>query len=76
MLSNPSVIDLQETDRKIKTPNTREEIEFKKNVINSFVDNVGLRGFFKGQKHQTPAGIVLDYDIEEVRKEIEECKGL
>ena len=75
-MENPSIIDLQEIDRKIKTPDTKEEVEFKKNQIRSFIDNAGLRGFFVGQKTPIPDGIVLDYDTKEVSKEIEKAKGL
>ena len=49
---------------------------FIKETLNSVVDRTGLRGFFVGQTSPDPHGIVLDYDVEEVKKEIEKAKGI
>lgn len=65
-----NIIDLQEIDRQLNPPETREEVEHKKAVINTVIERAGIRGFFVGQKTHEPNGIVLDYDIEEVKKEL------
>ena len=67
---NNNIIDLKEIDKKMKMLATKDEFDFRKNQINSLIDTAGLRGFFSGQKTPIPNGIVLDYNIEEVQKEI------
>lgn len=69
MISNPSIIDFQEINKKIK-PETTEEVKFVKEVLTSVIDRVGLRGFFAGQVSPNPNGIALDYDVEEVKREL------
>lgn len=75
MIDNKNTIDFQEITKKIK-PETPEEVMFIKETLNSVVDRAGLRGFFVGQTSPDPHGIVLDYDAEEVKKELELSRGL
>ena len=75
MIDKSNIIDFQEITKKIK-PETPEEAMFIKETLNSVVDRSGLRGFFVGQTSPDPHGIVLDYDVEEVKKEIDKAKGL
>lgn len=69
-MENKNIIDFQEIDSKIKTPETREEIEYKKEIIRSSIERAGIRGFFHGQTTPNTDGITLDYDVEEVKKEL------
>ncbi len=66
---NTNIIDLPEIDKKLKTE-TKEEIEHKRAVMAAVIEKAGLRGFFHGQRTPEPIGIVLDYDIAEVQKEL------
>lgn len=75
MIDNKNTIDFQEITKKIK-PETPEEVMFIKETLNSVVDRAGLRGFFVGQTSPDPHGIILDYDAEEVKKELELSRGL
>lgn len=75
MIDKSNIIDFQEITKKIK-PETPEEVMFIKETLNSVVDRAGLRGFFVGQTSPDPHGIVLDYDAEEVKKELELSRGL
>jgi len=75
MIDKSNIIDFQEITKKIK-PETPEEVMFIKETLNSVVDRAGLRGFFVGQTSPDLHGIVLDYDAEEVKKEIEKAKGI
>lgn len=72
MIDNKNTIDFQEITKKIKP----EEVMFIKETLNSVVDRTGLRGFFVGQTSPDPHGVVLDYDVEEVKKELELSRGL
>ena len=75
MIDKSNIIDFQEITKKIK-PETPEEVMFIKETLNSVIDRAGLRGFFVGQTSPDSHGIVLDYDAEEVKKELAELKGL
>jgi len=75
MIDKSNIIDFQEITKKIKSE-TPEEVMFIKETLNSVVDRAGLRGFFVGQTSPDPHGIVLDYDAEEVKKELELSRGL
>jgi hypothetical protein len=65
-----NIIDLQEIDRKLNPPETREEVEYKREIMKAVIDRAGIRGFFHGQVTPEPTGIVLDYDVEEVKREL------
>lgn len=69
-MEKKNIIDLQEIDRQLNPPETREEVEHKRAVLDTVIERAGIRGFFSGQKTPEPSGIVLDYDIEEVKKEL------
>ena len=64
-------IDFQEINKKIKLLDTHEEIEYKKELITSLIDKAGIRGFFAGQQNPKSTGIVLNYDVEEIKRELE-----
>lgn len=70
MFDKSNIIDLQEIHKKLNPSETREEIKFKKEVMNTVVERFGLHGFFSGQIAPKPNGIVLDYNVEEVKKEL------
>ena len=67
---NTNIIDFQEIHRKLNPSETREEIEVKKEVLNAIIERADIRGFFHGQTSRSTSGIVLDYDVEEVKKEL------
>lgn len=46
---------------------TLKEIEFLIDGNKQLIEKQGLQGFFKNNKNYSPTGIVLDYDIEEVK---------
>lgn len=64
-------IDFNMIDEKITKQKTSKENEEMKNLFENTIKNNGLSGFFKGQKTTNPPlSIVLDYDVELVKKEL------
>lgn len=66
---NNNIIDFQNRFQRKKLPETENEISIKKENLNYLIDNSGLRGFFINQKTPEPNGIVLDYDVEEIKNQ-------
>lgn len=70
MNNKENTIDFQEIYKKLNPSESLEEIKFKKEVMETVVEKFGLYGFFSGPIAPKPNGIVLDYDVEEVKKEL------
>lgn len=63
-----NVIDFNK-ERSI-TVTDSEDVKNRRQVWQKLVKENGLEGFFGSPKSPPPTGIVLDYDIEEVKKNI------
>lgn len=71
MIDKDNVIDFIELQKRNRELKSTEEVRVRKEQFASLIDKAGLRGFFHGHSTPEPTGIVLDYDVEEVKKQIE-----
>ena len=64
---NQDNINFNDVTKKEFEGKTLKEIEFLIEGNKQLIEKQGLRGFFKNNTTYSPTGIVLDYDIEEVK---------
>lgn len=71
MIDKENVLDFIELQKRNRDLKTTEEVEVRNEQLASLIAKAGLRGFFHGHSDPEPTGIVLDYDVEEVKKLLE-----
>ena len=64
---NQDNINFNDVNKKEFEGKTLKEIEFLIEGNKQLIEKQGLQGFFKNNTTYSPTGIVLDYDIEEVK---------
>lgn len=63
-------IDFNEISKKFEKTDTSEEIKNLREAGAQLIDKHGLKGFFGNKTAPAPTGIVLDYNVEEIKKEL------
>ena len=67
-------IDFNKANEVLGKSETAEELKERFGALTQLIDANGLRGFFQQKTVPNPTGIVLDYDVEEVKREIGDTK--
>ena len=67
-------IDFNRLNKITNKSETPEELKERYSAISQLIATNGLRGFFQQKTTPNPTGIVLDYDVEEVKREIGDTK--
>ena len=73
-MSEQTQIDFNRINEITNKSETPEELKERYDALSQLIDANGLRGFFQQKTSPRPTGIVLDYDVEEVKKAIVETK--
>lgn len=60
-------VDFNEMSKKLSKTDSPEDIKNLREACAQLIEKQGLSGFFNEKRKHYPAGIVLDYDVEEVK---------